>query len=65
MIFLSGNDEDSEVVETVYITGMVLPYISYEVTGWMLAQVSIYMEIFHTVFSEVYSYCTNETDKNF
>ncbi|MCP9259461.1 Ryanodine receptor 44F [Dirofilaria immitis] len=27
-----------EGTESVYISGVVLPYISYEVTGWMLAQ---------------------------
>uniref|UniRef100_A0A1I7XMF7 RR_TM4-6 domain-containing protein n=1 Tax=Heterorhabditis bacteriophora TaxID=37862 RepID=A0A1I7XMF7_HETBA len=34
-----GNDED-ENPETVFITGMFIPYIDYEVTGWLLAQVT-------------------------
>lgn len=34
-----AEEDDETTLETVYITGMMLPYIDYEVTGWVLAQV--------------------------
>lgn len=39
-----AEDEDEEdgvdeVMESVYITGMIVPYFSYEITGWLLSQV--------------------------
>ncbi|VDM78191.1 unnamed protein product [Strongylus vulgaris] len=33
-------EEDDDTVETVYISGMMIPYIDYEITGWVLAQVN-------------------------
>ena len=32
-------DAKEDILETIYITGMTLPYISYEITGWLLTQV--------------------------
>uniref|UniRef100_A0A0N5AR96 Ryanodine receptor n=1 Tax=Syphacia muris TaxID=451379 RepID=A0A0N5AR96_9BILA len=46
----AGGDDD-EVVETVYITGMILPYISYEVTGWMLTQILYWLSVIHAAAS--------------
>lgn len=34
-----GEEEDEEVDEAIYITGMTVPYFAYEITGWILAQV--------------------------
>lgn len=28
-------------IEQIHITGMTIPYFSYEITGWFLAQVKI------------------------
>jgi hypothetical protein len=36
----AGNGEDS-VDEEIYISGMTIPYFSYEITGWIFAQVSL------------------------
>ncbi|VDM37968.1 unnamed protein product [Toxocara canis] len=40
------SEEEEEATERIYITGMILPYISYEVTGWMLAQVCLHILCF-------------------
>ncbi|RCN50673.1 EF hand [Ancylostoma caninum] len=40
-------EDDEATVETVYITGMMLPYIDYEVTGWVLAQVLYWISVLH------------------
>ncbi|KAM3723537.1 Ryanodine receptor [Dirofilaria immitis] len=40
-----------EGTESVYISGVVLPYISYEVTGWMLAQLLYWISVLHAVAS--------------
>ena len=32
-------DTLDEVMESIYITGLVIPYFAYEITGWILAQV--------------------------
>uniref|UniRef100_A0A915B3X3 Ryanodine receptor n=2 Tax=Parascaris TaxID=6254 RepID=A0A915B3X3_PARUN len=44
-------EEDEETAERIYITGMILPYISYEVTGWMLAQLLYWISVAHAVAS--------------
>ncbi|KAF7623367.1 hypothetical protein Mgra_00010293, partial [Meloidogyne graminicola] len=49
------NDEDNEneenVLETIYITGMTLPYVSYEITGWILSQVLYWLSVLHAIAS--------------
>nr|CAD2195338.1 unnamed protein product [Meloidogyne enterolobii] len=47
------NDEDEEgnVLETIYITGMTLPYISYEITGWILSQFLYWLSVLHAIAS--------------
>ncbi|KIH60263.1 EF hand, partial [Ancylostoma duodenale] len=42
-----AEDDDDATLETVYITGMMLPYIDYEVTGWVLAQVLYWISVLH------------------
>ncbi|KHJ79893.1 ryanodine Receptor TM 4-6 [Oesophagostomum dentatum] len=34
-----GDDDDDTTIETVFISGILIPYIDYELTGWVLAQV--------------------------
>lgn len=38
------DEEDSvdEIMESVYIAGMIIPYFAYEITGWLLVQVSFW-----------------------
>lgn len=45
-------DEDTvdEVMESIYISGMIVPYFTYEITGWMLAQVSFKVVIKRVIF---------------
>ncbi|VDM85230.1 unnamed protein product [Strongylus vulgaris] len=43
-------EEDDDTVETVYISGMMIPYIDYEITGWVLAQVNHCYPLFLRVF---------------
>jgi hypothetical protein len=40
-------EEEEDVLEAIYITGMTLPYFSYEITGWILAQVNEYLLCTH------------------
>uniref|UniRef100_A0A0N4ZPH7 Ryanodine receptor 44F n=1 Tax=Parastrongyloides trichosuri TaxID=131310 RepID=A0A0N4ZPH7_PARTI len=62
----SQNEEGGEVVETeeviddddneatnefIYITGLAIPYISYEITGWVLSQVLYWLSVFHAFCS--------------
>ncbi|KAK6101668.1 RIH domain family protein [Brugia pahangi] len=46
----SVNDTDDDM-ESVYISGVILPYTSYEVTGWMLAQLLYWISVLHAVAS--------------
>ena len=32
--------EEEEEEETIFITGMTVPYFAYEITGWIFAQVT-------------------------
>lgn len=32
--------EEEEEEESIFITGMTVPYFAYEITGWILAQVT-------------------------
>ncbi|KAL4003146.1 RIH domain family protein [Acanthocheilonema viteae] len=43
--------ENDEGMESVYISGVILPYTSYEVTGWMLAQLLYWISVLHAVAS--------------
>ncbi|EJD76290.1 ryanodine Receptor TM 4-6 family protein [Loa loa] len=45
---VGDTDED---MESVYISGVVLPYTSCEVTGWMLAQLLYWISVLHAVAS--------------
>ncbi|KAK6754201.1 hypothetical protein RB195_013290 [Necator americanus] len=42
-----GDDDDDAISESVYITGMMLPYIDYEVTGWVLSQILYWISVLH------------------
>ncbi|KAI6237110.1 hypothetical protein M3Y95_00230500 [Aphelenchoides besseyi] len=47
-------DEDDtveEVMESIYIAGMVIPYFMYEITGWLLAQVLYWLSVMHAFAS--------------
>jgi ryanodine receptor 2 len=46
-----GGDDEDDVDEIIYITGMVIPYFSYELTGWLLSQVLYWISVFHMVAS--------------
>ncbi|KHN71712.1 Ryanodine receptor 3 [Toxocara canis] len=48
---VDDSEEEEEATERIYITGMILPYISYEVTGWMLAQLLYWISVVHAVAS--------------
>ncbi|KJH53393.1 EF hand [Dictyocaulus viviparus] len=43
----SDEDADEKAIESVYISGMILPYIEYELTGWVLAQVLYWISVLH------------------
>ncbi|VDL83146.1 unnamed protein product [Nippostrongylus brasiliensis] len=40
-------DDDDITTETVFITGMTVPYVEYELTGWVLAQVLYWISVLH------------------
>ncbi|KAK6059234.1 ryanodine Receptor TM 4-6 [Cooperia oncophora] len=45
-------EEDEENAnEMVFITGMVVPYVEYELTGWVLAQVLYWISVLHLTTS--------------
>ena len=44
-----GGDGGEE--ESIYIAGMTLPYFSYEINGWLLAQVLYWLSAMHAVAS--------------
>uniref|UniRef100_A0A183D0G3 RR_TM4-6 domain-containing protein n=1 Tax=Gongylonema pulchrum TaxID=637853 RepID=A0A183D0G3_9BILA len=46
-----AEDDESDDVELVFITGVVIPYTSYEVTGWMLAQLLYWLSVLHAIAS--------------
>uniref|UniRef100_A0A914H250 Ryanodine receptor n=1 Tax=Globodera rostochiensis TaxID=31243 RepID=A0A914H250_GLORO len=47
-----GDEEgEADIVETIYITGMTVPYISYEITGWILGQALYWLSVFHAIAS--------------
>lgn len=47
----NGNEDDEiEEIEQIHITGMTLPYFSYEITGWFLAQVYLHFNIIYLTF---------------
>ncbi|CAI4225083.1 unnamed protein product [Auanema sp. JU1783] len=47
---IEGEDDD-ESTENIFITGMLVPYVEYEVTGWLLAQVLYWISMLHLVTS--------------
>uniref|UniRef100_A0A158P902 Ryanodine receptor 44F n=1 Tax=Angiostrongylus cantonensis TaxID=6313 RepID=A0A158P902_ANGCA len=40
-------DDEEKTAESIYISGMMLPYIEYELTGWVLAQVLYWISVLH------------------
>lgn len=44
-------NEEEDIVETIYITGMTVPYLSYQITGWILAQVLYWLSMLHAFAS--------------
>ncbi|CAG9530378.1 unnamed protein product [Cercopithifilaria johnstoni] len=48
---VTSEDEIDEDTESVYISGVILPYTSYEVTGWMLSQLLYWISVLHAVAS--------------
>ncbi|CAD5230370.1 unnamed protein product [Bursaphelenchus xylophilus] len=49
----ADDDDDTvdEVMESIYIAGMIIPYFAYEITGWLLAQVLYWLSVMHAVTS--------------
>lgn len=45
------DDENENTNEFIYITGLSVPYISYEITGWVLSQVLYWLSVFHAFCS--------------
>ncbi|ULT90419.1 hypothetical protein L3Y34_008632 [Caenorhabditis briggsae] len=43
----SEGDDDEDAVESIFITGLQFPYMEYEITGWMLAQVLYWISVLH------------------
>ncbi|VDK79750.1 unnamed protein product [Litomosoides sigmodontis] len=48
---VTSQDEADEDMESIYISGVILPYTSYEVTGWMLAQLLYWISVLHAIAS--------------
>lgn len=46
-----GDEDDEDIEENIYITGMIIPYFSYELTGWLLSQVLYWLSVLHMVAS--------------
>ncbi|XGW02944.1 hypothetical protein V3C99_014731 [Haemonchus contortus] len=44
-------EDDENTNEVVFITGMVVPYVEYELTGWVLAQVLYWISVLHLTTS--------------
>uniref|UniRef100_A0A8R1HP75 Ryanodine receptor n=2 Tax=Caenorhabditis japonica TaxID=281687 RepID=A0A8R1HP75_CAEJA len=43
----SEGDDDEDATESIFITGMQFPYVEYEITGWMLAQILYWISVLH------------------
>ncbi|KAL3078921.1 hypothetical protein niasHS_014703 [Heterodera schachtii] len=46
-----GEEEEEDILETIYITGMTVPYLSYQITGWLLGQALYWLSVFHAIAS--------------
>lgn len=48
---MGETEDDDDVVETIYITGMTVPYLEREFDGWFLAQILYGLSVVHAFAS--------------